>query len=161
MKTLATLLVLVLIIGCATTQLNRPKWRVLSDKQLSEQLNIGPWTSLKSDSLLKRRGYIQLVDMGESFKHELVNELDLYVNGGVGAATVQVKLDKVDVDNPQFWTYDYDNLINQLMIADIDTTRGKCQGVLEVHYDNNSMVYFVAPSYLAFDSEQHSIELIK
>lgn len=157
MKYLTFLLVFILI-SCATMQFNQPQWST-SIAELATIIDTGPW-EVDADAKVAV-GVVKLSDMGASFDHQKIDDLILYINGGSKTETVQIDLLKFPVQStPQLWYYEYDDVVNKLIAADIDTTRGKCQAVLEVHYDKNTMVFYVAPAYLAFNDRLNFIELI-
>ncbi|MBN1560132.1 hypothetical protein JW998_07760 [candidate division KSB1 bacterium] len=156
MKKVLSFMATILIFCCCATQFNRPQWSATGGGMLTA-LNRGPW--VVDPAPKDPRGVIELVEMGASFDHNKVNQLNLYINGGIGTESIQFNLEKVP-DYPQLWSYKYYDIINELIEADLDTTRGKCQGVLEVHYKKDAMVFYVAPCYLGFNNTLKTIELL-
>ena len=157
MKTLYLLSLFALLNSCTQIKLNKPQWRASSDERASATIGI-PWTPNSNNT--NSRGYIELIDIGKGVKEELINQIILYISDGDKGNIFLYELIKNEFDQRQ-WIYNYDELTNQLRDANIDTSYGKCQGVLEVHYNNKEIIYFVAPSYLGFNNKLKTIELVK
>jgi hypothetical protein len=159
MKTAFYFFVMLLIFCCCAVTFNRPQWSISGDEQLVKIWNDGePWKT--GSAISTASGVIQLFGMGENFDYKKVDQLYLYISGGVGTKTEKIVLEQVK-EAPDLWVYKYKDIVQKLQVAEMDTTKGKCQGVLEVHYDNSAMVFFVAPSYLGFNNRKNKIEMVE